>query len=405
MRKFELAGGAALGSLAVHAGLVLAVVAWGGTASRRTPPTPAAAPVEISVAWVAPAEPAPLEVVLLPDDSPALAVAPTSATSATPATPPTSGPPATATRAPRVAVSRSTPGSGDVNVSIDGPGAGSGDRPATGRRGMLSMRGSAEGPALVASGDVLERIAAGGKPYDPGPAPSGQLEAAGAGRMRSNQGTFSLDVARDGAVTSRDAPNARAGITLPGPRAIGRGVTDWYRSDKGEDGKRGDRTLEKHLMEPIPTGDPTVIVGVAGGSFDLGDAVMRGRGMDPYAARKLRALDATRDERVAIGQRHRAAQLRGVHALIRDNLAAMWRATPDPAARRRALFEMWDEAGEPRAEGEADAVETAGAAARAQVVAWIRSHLPAGSPAAYTAAELAALNARRQSRATFAPYE
>ncbi|MBV8763025.1 MAG: hypothetical protein JO257_37410 [Deltaproteobacteria bacterium] len=44
------------------------------------------------------------------------------------------------------------------------------------------------------------------------------------------------------------------------------------------------------------------------------------------------------------------------------------------------------------------------ATARLYIIAFIRWKLPAGGPDAYTAAELAALNAQRQSKQPFAPY-
>ena len=67
----------------------------------------------------------------------------------------------------------------------------------------------------------------------------------------------------------------------------------------------------------------------------------------------------------------------------------------------RDRFELWDECLET---GEPDEVEAAGRA-RAAVLAFIRGHLPAGSPHAFGAAELARLNSRRQSRQPFVPYE
>ena len=62
--------------------------------------------------------------------------------------------------------------------------------------------------------------------------------------------------------------------------------------------------------------------------------------------------------------------------------------------RRAALFTAWDECEEDRVGDEA----------RAAVVDFIRDRLPSGSPDAFGASELQELNARRRSRARFAPY-
>ena len=72
-----------------------------------------------------------------------------------------------------------------------------------------------------------------------------------------------------------------------------------------------------------------------------------------------------------------------------------------PAARRDALFELWDEC----AETGPEQLVTAGREARKLVVGVIRARLPAGSADAYSSDELVALNKTKQSKATFAPYE
>jgi hypothetical protein len=84
---------------------------------------------------------------------------------------------------------------------------------------------------------------------------------------------------------------------------------------------------------------------------------------------------------------------------MRQNLERLWASTRDPAARRRALFELWDECGE----GSGPLGE-AGQSARGQVIGWIAVHLPAGSADAFTAGEIASLDAHRSSKQHFAPY-
>lgn len=215
---------------------------------------------------------------------------------------------------------------------------------------------------LRAPRDVLERIAA-----QPGPGPStsagrgdarsGLLTRERDGAHTSDQELFTARVERDGSVALRDRSNVQLG---------------------GEPGDFGITIL----------------------TFDVTAAVMSAVGDDPYASRKRKFLDATRDERVRLGAAHRADQLRDVGAQVRRNLDAMWRASPDAATRRRALFALWDEA----AEAGPELLQIAGARARAAVLAYIRQQLPAGSPDAYTPDELAALNRARTSRAAFAPY-
>jgi hypothetical protein len=62
---------------------------------------------------------------------------------------------------------------------------------------------------------------------------------------------------------------------------------------------------------------------------------------------------------------------------------------------------MWDEV----AESGDDELVAGGNAARACLVEFVRLHLPPGSAGAFRSTELAQLNAHRQSRARFAPYD
>jgi hypothetical protein len=137
------------------------------------------------------------------------------------------------------------------------------------------------------------------------------------------------------------------------------------------------------------------------GEFDITDAMMRHKGIDPYASYKLKVLDETRDERVAIGKRYRTQQLAQSKQLMQKNLERLWAITSDAAARKQGLFELWDDC----AETGSDELVAGGISARAYVVGFIRSKLPAGSTDAFTATELAHFNKQRKSRATFAPYE
>jgi hypothetical protein len=137
------------------------------------------------------------------------------------------------------------------------------------------------------------------------------------------------------------------------------------------------------------------------GEFDVTDAMMRRQGIDPYSSYKLKVLDETRDERAAIGKRYRTQQLAQSKQLMQKNLSRLWATTSDTAARKQGLFELWDDCSEAGSEE----LVAGGASARAFVVGFIRSKLPAGSTDAFTQAELAHFNKQRKSRATFDPYE
>jgi hypothetical protein len=135
--------------------------------------------------------------------------------------------------------------------------------------------------------------------------------------------------------------------------------------------------------------------------FDITDAMMRSKGIDPYSSYKLKVLDETRDERVAIGNRYRKQQLAQSRQHMQRNLDRLWSSTADLAARKQGLFELWDDC----AETGSEELIAGGASARAHVVGFIRSKLPAGSSEAFSAAEIVQLNRQRKSRTPFVPYE
>jgi hypothetical protein len=268
------------------------------------------------------------------------------------------------------------------------------------------MRGSAQPDLRLGSGfrDALDNAPAGTRPKGEVES-SGQLDPAGGGTYKSNQGPFSARIAQDGSVTLKDGKNFHVGMRVPTPKKVGRAVATWWESDKGPDGKRGDTSASQSIAVSGSSGAPgegvAVVVPVLGGGFDVTDWLMRSKQKaDPYESRKLAFLDSTRDERVQIGMRHKERLLAQTSIIVQKNLDRLWAAT-EPGARKQALFEMWDEIVE---DGDPKIVE-AGVAARKQIVGFIRARLPADSDAAYTADELSALNRGRQSKAPFAPYE
>lgn len=133
-------------------------------------------------------------------------------------------------------------------------------------------------------------------------------------------------------------------------------------------------------------------------TFDVTDWAMRSRGEDPYAKEKRRYLERTFDQRVAIGTEHRRQQLARSADYMFANLQHLWSTVSDPAARKRAVCELWDEVAET---GSAEQI-AAGHDARRVVVNFVQMKLTGAD--AYTLDELAACNARRRSTATFAPY-
>jgi hypothetical protein len=282
------------------------------------------------------------------------------------------------------------------------------------QRSWLTMRGDDGGSVVLApraQSETLERIAAGGAPLPPDPA-TGELAPAGSGRATANERVFTARVARDGTVDLKDARNFQVHLSIPKPKNIGRAVgnlLDEWKKDPYALAKKGGEREPPHLR---PKGEQTdkndkrtpTTIPIIGGSFDIGDAVERWAGNDPYASRKLSFLDRTRDERVAMGERERARLVAATEQTVRRHLERLWsRGDLTMADKRAAVFALWDDC----VEGETDepGAGEAGLRARRHVLGFARARFPAGSPHAYTAGELAQLNAGRQSRAHFAPYD
>jgi len=385
-----------------------------------------------AVAWIATHAPAPrvaaeprsttpIEIVAV--DQPAIApVVPidVALTDDRPEAPVVAARPPTLTTPPRPSRSPGGPDGGDhPTAAITVPDTGSAGETAPGpppaHRTLMTMRGGEAPRATLPAGrwDDLDHVPRGTAPEKD--LTTGILHESGGGTHTSDQSVFVGKVNPDGSVKLTDKPNFNVHLALPSPKALGRGLASWYESDKGPLGHEGNTGMAKQIQvtsgattdpsDPVTSRNKdratTVIVPVLGGGFDTTDWLMRRHGQDPYASKKLAFLDATRDERVQIGNRHRAEQLTRSTQLMRHNLDALWAATQDPGARKRALFELWDECAET---GDPDLV-AAGQAARRLVIGFLRAHLPAGSPEAFTPAELAALARSQQSKATFQPYE
>jgi hypothetical protein len=134
-------------------------------------------------------------------------------------------------------------------------------------------------------------------------------------------------------------------------------------------------------------------------ALDAQDYLMKRYGIDPYARAKLAFLDRTRDQRAAVGARHAREQLARSAELMQKNIDRLWATTRDLAERKQGLFELWDDC----VETGSDEHVAGGAAARALVISVIRARLRGDD--AYSAPELAKLNAIRHSTAAFAPHD
>ena len=295
--------------------------------------------------------------------------------------------------------------------------------------GIMHMRGGVDLGLETAIG---ERLAA-----EPGhraqePYKTGRVERHHDGTAVVDDAVTKMNIDRDGNVHLHDKADIDIHFHLPVPtfhfdidearHELGKAITEWY-ADPYKMTRYGPTAdLPEHLKavqgacdqyDSIWCEDPNApdyekrlhetkkqTGSMASGKADFTAYLMRKLAhADPYASRKLKLLDDTRDERVDMGGAYRAKHLEESREIMRKNLLWLWQETKDPAARRQTLFEMWDEC----AEGEGPMGE-AGERARVVVIDWIREHLPAGSPDAYSADEVARLCAKRSSKQPFAPY-
>ncbi len=150
---------------------------------------------------------------------------------------------------------------------------------------------------------------------------------------------------------------------------------------------------------------------------DLYRRIRKAQGGELWARDKALLLERTFELRLAIAIEFAERNIdRRIKALYRD-LLDIWSASERPAvARRKTLFERWDECDDtmkvalPGFEGSQhsriDALrQGAGRRARDEITGFIRKHLAKGTPEAYASDELAELNQRRVSRERFAPYD
>jgi hypothetical protein len=123
---------------------------------------------------------------------------------------------------------------------------------------------------------------------------------------------------------------------------------------------KGEQWLEQH-HEQSNAVDMKMPALATVASFDIGDAVARLAGQDPYAYEKLKVLDATRDARAQIGARHHERQLLDTPALVRASLADIARLPTDQRA--AAIIALYRECDDSRA----------GEVARATIAEYVRA--------------------------------
>lgn len=414
MRWVAVVGSVGLHLALVGMGLALAAALPDDVDDDDALPAPAAAPI-------ARLEPeAPIEVVLLPPPAaPDPAVA---AIVAAAVAPPVRHVTRAVLPAGRAEIEAAT-----ATAVPSGPSEPTGGNGAASGRDLFDMRG----PSLVLPADVMAKLAEGGREL-PGPVHrSGKLHDAPNGTGVVEDLVTTATVARDGTVSFADKPDIDYKFHIPGlptPSGILEGVRDAghaigeWAVDPYEQTRYGKtQDLPRHL-QATPGGcdsQNTMCDDVNapafekksreamrgqvgfGGTMDITAALMKRFHVgDPWAARKLKILHDTFDERVAKGEAFHGDQLARSAEMMQANLKALWATAADAAERRAELFALWDEC----AEGEGPSAE-AGGRARLMVIGWIRGHLPAGSPDAFSAAEIAALSARRASHEVFVPYE
>lgn len=157
-------------------------------------------------------------------------------------------------------------------------------------------------------------------------------------------------------------------------------------------------------------------IGMAG----PGDLLSAAAGDDPYARIKQKLLKETFEMRLQMAVGFQKTQLDKRLRRLDSDLKTIW--TDDKrelAARKKLLFERWDDCDEPEQLGASalpgfgaiddssldEARQTAALSARRRILKFIREHAPKGSAEAFTAEELDQLNRRRVSKEKFAPYE
>ena len=132
-------------------------------------------------------------------------------------------------------------------------------------------------------------------------------------------------------------------------------------------------------------------------TFDATDLVMRSKKQDPYAAEKRRFIEFSDKVRTELREKALKEQRETALATLQQQLQDVWNSGRSGAARRRDIYEKWQDCSDDKAE----ALSRKG---RRIIEDFVRTYLPSGSPEAYTAEELQKINAERQGLPSFDPY-
>ena len=269
-------------------------------------------------------------------------------------------------------------------------------------RGALAMRtGSDADISIPGESKVIEEIL--NRPPAETVEESGELEKNRNGSYTKRDLTFTAQIDADGHVSKiEDKPNFNVKLHIPKPKkiakAVGRHLSNWAEDPYGVSSGTGKDATQ---LKGEDKTDGRVYTIISGG-YDVTDAVMRWAGQDPYEARKREFLDRTFEERVQIGTVHRAEEMEKADQTILGHLGKLWaRADLSMEEKRELVFELWDEC----AETGGEKLVAGGTKARAALYRWVNVHLPKDGANAFTRDELARLNGKRRSKATFTPYE
>jgi hypothetical protein len=279
--------------------------------------------------------------------------------------------------------------------------------------GLLMMLAVADGGARERAPSLLPPVIA-GKPAEA--APSYPLRSVQGGGYEYQDTRFKAKIARDGRVSFDDRHGSLVFSLLPiWPQPHPEGTSTLEGSVREMFGKRRrpaappPRNPKAEPPQVTARGAPPSEIdrkwnaetaplsyGSVKGTMDLTDEYLRLMGEDPYRREKARFLAATFDMRVGMAARAEAQDLRQALFALPDRLTAIWRDRAQPApARRRIICALWTELGrDGQKDGKSgnDGKDKAVDAARV-IETFVRTHLPAGSPDAYTPQELSACSA------------
>ncbi len=134
-------------------------------------------------------------------------------------------------------------------------------------------------------------------------------------------------------------------------------------------------------------------------TFDLTDLVMRGHKQDPYGAEKRHFVEFTQKTRDELRGKTTQTGMDGALSSLPAELDEIWTTQRPAAVRRREIFERWVESSDDK-----DKPNSTGQKARRMIEAYVRKHMPQGSPLSYTIEELSRFAEAREGQPQFDPY-